>query len=51
MMNQLDARKEGFLLDTTVGKGLLIVGGMVSSAVTGWGVMAVMEYLTKLSFQ
>lgn len=50
-MNQLDARKEGFLLDTAVGKGLLIVGGMVSSAVTGWGVMAVMEYLTKLSFQ
>lgn len=51
-MNQLGASKrEGFLLDTTVGKGLLIVGGMVSSAVTGWGVMAVMEYLTKMSFQ
>lgn len=51
-MSRLGAsKKEGFLLDTTMGKGLLIVGGMVSSAVTGWGVLAVMEYLTKLSFQ
>ena len=45
------SEKEGFLLDTTVGKGLLIAGGMVSSALTGWGVLAVMEYLTKMSFQ
>lgn len=51
-MSRLGAsKKEGFLLDTNVGKGLLIVGGMASSAVTGWAVLAVMEYLTKMSFQ
>lgn len=45
------SKKEGFLLDTKVGMGLLIVGGMASSAVTGWGVLAVLEYLTKMSFR
>jgi hypothetical protein len=42
---------EGFFLDTKVGKSLLIAGGVFSSAVTGWGVVATLEYLTKLSFQ
>lgn len=51
-MSRLGVSKgDGFLLGTTVGKVLLVAGGVFSSAVTGWGVMAVMEYLMKLSFR